>query len=116
MKEKASGRGWRRIREAKLAQNARDNDGRCEAALYGCLGRAEEAHHIVSRVLGGTHNDGLLALCSACHSRFTTETVQALAAEKRRVKVEAQRRNHPGRKDRHDEHSTGTGSPQAAGP
>jgi len=102
MKEKASGRPWRRIQQDKLEDNRRYNGGRCEAQLEGCLGIAVEVHHIVARVDGGTHNDGLLALCSACHTRFTTMTVQRRAAERRRLKAEAKRKNHPGRKDRYD--------------
>ena len=100
-KEKASGRRWRVIRDAKLAQNQRDNGGRCEAQLEGCLGIAVEVHHIVARIDGGTHDDGLSALCSACHTRFTTATVQQRAAMRREAKKQAQRKNHPGRKDRH---------------
>jgi 5-methylcytosine-specific restriction endonuclease McrA len=97
-----SGWEWSRIREEKLAQNRRDNDGRCEATLYGCLGFAEEVHHVVSRVDGGGDNDGLLALCSACHTRFTTATVRERALVRREAKRQARRKNHPGRKDRHD--------------
>lgn len=102
MKEKASGRAWRLIRDRKLAQNQRDNGGRCEAALHGCLGVAEEVHHVIARVHGGTHNDGLAALCSVCHTQFTTATVQERAAMRRQLTKEQKRKNHPGRKDRHD--------------
>lgn len=97
---RARGWEWSAIRNQKLADNRRTNGGRCEAALSGCLGDAQEVHHVVARVDGGTHNDGLLALCSACHYRFTVETIQEQAAKRRRLKTEARRKNHPGRKDR----------------
>jgi 5-methylcytosine-specific restriction endonuclease McrA len=98
----ARGWEWGRIRRAKHAQNQRDNAGRCEAALSGCLGDAKEVHHVLARVRGGGHNDELLALCSACHLRFTNELIRQLAAERRVVKKEKKRKNHPGRKDRRD--------------
>lgn len=97
----ARGWEWSHIRDEKLRDNRRDNDGRCQAALYGCLGVAEEVHHVVARVDGGTHNDELLAVCSACHYRFTVQTIQEQAAKRRTAKAEARRKNHPGRKDRH---------------
>ena len=104
MSDRLSDRGWqwRRVRETKMSDNRRVNAGRCEASLPGCLGVAEEVHHIVSRVDGGGDNDGLLALCSACHYRYTTETVQKQAAQRRVVKKEKKRKNHPGRKDRYE--------------
>lgn len=102
MREHARGWAWTAIREQKLHDNRRDNDGRCEAALSGCLGCAEEVHHIVSRVDGGTHEDGLLALCSACHYRFTVETIQKQADQRAARKRYLRRKNHPGRKDRHE--------------
>lgn len=85
-----------------MADNRRDNDGRCEAQRDGCLGVAEEVHHVVARVDGGGDNDGLLALCSACHQRYTTELIQARAKERARIKKEKKRKNHPGRKDRYE--------------
>jgi 5-methylcytosine-specific restriction endonuclease McrA len=97
----SSGWEWARIAKAKLAQNRRDNDGRCEAQRDGCLGVAEEVHHVVARVDGGGDNGKLLALCSVCHTRFTTETVQERARLRAAAKKEAKRKNHPGRKDRH---------------
>lgn len=98
----SSGWEWRRIAQEKLELNRRHNDGACEAQRDGCLGVAEEVHHVVSRVDGGGDNEQLLALCSACHYRYTTELIQARAAERRRLKKEARRKNHPGRKDRYD--------------
>lgn len=97
----ARGWEWGRIRQAKLADNRRTNAGRCEAALPGCLGDAEEVHHVDARVFGGGHNSRLLALCSACHYRYTTELIQLLAAERRSAKKAKRRKNHPGRKDRY---------------
>jgi 5-methylcytosine-specific restriction protein A len=104
MPDKPAARGWEwsAIQQKKLADNRRDNDGRCEAALDGCLVIAVEVHHAVARVDGGTHNDELLALCSACHYRFTVETIQAQAAKRREAKKQKKRKNHPGRKDRHE--------------
>lgn len=93
---------WGRTRKAKMDENRRINAGRCEAALDGCLGDAEEVHHVVARVIGGGVNEGLLALCSACHQRYTTALIQERAAQRRAAKKEAKRKNHPGRKDRHD--------------
>jgi 5-methylcytosine-specific restriction protein A len=102
MSEEARGWEWGRIRKAKLDDNVRHNAGVCEAQLSGCLGFAEEVHHVVARVIGGGHNDQLLALCSACHYRYTTELNQMLAAERRVAKRNKKRKNHPGRKDRHE--------------
>ncbi|AZS06626.1 HNH endonuclease [Mycobacterium phage JacoRen57] len=86
-----------------MADNERDNAGRCEGAYEGCLGIAEEVHHVVARVDGGGHNDQLLALCSACHYRLTVELIQRRAAERRQQKKAKKRKNHPGRKDRYDD-------------
>lgn len=99
----ARGWEWGRIRRAKLDDNERVNAGRCEAALEGCLGRAEEVHHVLARVRGGGHNDELLALCSACHMRFTAELNRQLAVERAAAKKNKKRKNHPGRKDRYAE-------------
>jgi hypothetical protein len=96
----AAGWEWGRIRKAKMADNERTNEGQCEAQLYGCLGRAEEVHHVLARVRGGGHNDELLALCSGCHYRFTAELNRQLAAERRKQRNERLRKNHPGRIDR----------------
>ena len=98
------GWAWGRIRAQVLADNERDNDGVCQAQLYGCLGRATEVHHIVARVNHGGHIKGnLAAICGACHYRYTTETVRERAAERRQQKRQQQRRNRPGRKDRYTE-------------
>jgi hypothetical protein len=98
-----SGWEWNRRRQGKLDDNQRDNDGRCEVALPGCLGVATEVHHIVSRVIGGGDDKSTLAaICDACHYRLTTELVQQRAAERARMKKLKKRKNHPGRKDRHD--------------
>lgn len=104
MPEQARGWAWTVIRDQKLHDNRRFNDGVCEDRAYGCLGIATEVHHVVARVDGGTHDDGLLALCSACHQRRTTELIQQRAADKREAKREARRRNHPGRKDRYKDY------------
>ena len=103
MTQEARGWEWGRIRRKKLDDNERDNAGRCEAALPGCLGVAEEVHHVLARVRGGGHNDELLALCSACHYRFTVELNRQLAEERRLKKKLKKRKNHPGRKDRYDD-------------
>lgn len=98
----ARGWDWGRVRAEKMERNRRDNDGACEARYDGCLGVAEEVHHVVARVDGGGDNDGLLALCSACHYRLTTELIQRRAKERRAAKAARKRKNHPGRKDRYD--------------
>ena len=98
----SSGWEWGRIREKKLAQNRRDNNGQCEAREYGCLGDATEVHHVVSRVHGGGDNDKLLALCSECHLRYTAQLNQKLWKERKAAEREAHRKNRPGRKDRHE--------------
>ena len=99
----SSGWEWRRIKDEKLDDNRRVNAGRCEAQRPGCLGVAEEVHHVVERVNdGGDNKSNLMALCSACHYRFTVEANQARAEAKRIAKKQAKRKNHPGRKDRHE--------------
>ena len=98
--ESASGWEWHRIQQKVLADNERDNDGACQAQLSGCLGVATEVHHVVARIDGGGHNDQLAALCSACHYRYTVETIQQRAKERREEKRRKKRKNHPGRKDR----------------
>lgn len=45
-------------------------DGRCEARTPVCEGRAEHAHHILPRGMGGgsKHDDEFgMGVCSACH-------------------------------------------------
>jgi len=99
----SSGWEWHRKKDAKLAQNRRDNDGRCDAAFYGCLGEATQVHHRVERIDGGDDSaENLIAVCEACHTRLTTEANQKRAAARREQKKKAKRRNHPGRKDRYD--------------
>ncbi len=98
-----SGWEWSRIKKAKLADNERDNAGRCQVMFDGCEGLATEVHHRVERAAGGTDdNENLLAICEACHYRLTTEANRRRAKQRRQAKEEAKRRNHPGRKDRHE--------------
>ena len=66
-----STRRWRRVRQAKLDQNAEDNDGLCE---YGCGRLAVEVHHE-----GGFRTEAerydrrrLRALCHECHAEATS--------------------------------------------
>jgi len=67
------------------------------------MGEATEVDHIVPLAVGGDEDDSNLeSLCAACHSRKTTRQAQARAAFNKAQKKEAERRNHPGRKDRHD--------------
>lgn len=97
-----SGWAWQVIKDQKLADNRRDNDGACEAQLEGCLGIATEVHHVHARINdGGDDPEALEALCGPCHQRYTTQLIQERAAEKRRIKREHRRKNHPGRKDRY---------------
>lgn len=94
---------WSRIQKATLARNRRDNDGQCQRQFDGCLGQATTVNHILERVNGGgdgPHN--LEAVCDACHYRLTTALVQSRAATRRQNAKAAKRRNHPGRKDRHE--------------
>lgn len=79
-----------------------ERDGRvCQAGDDGCEGEAVEVHHLVPIELGGSNDDeNLMSLCWSCHYRRTTEQRQARAVRERAEKREAQRRNHPGRKDR----------------
>ena len=96
-------RGWNTIRARKLAANAANNAGRCEAGDYGCLIIATDVHHVVARIDGGGDNDSnLQALCSACHERRTTELVQRRAKQRAAQRRAKKRRNHPGRKDRYE--------------
>lgn len=98
-----SGWEWGRIRRATLERNRRDNEGRCQADEWGCLGQATTVNHIVERVDGGTDDpSNLEALCDACHDRRTAEGNRKRAAARRAAKNEAKRKNHPGRKDRYD--------------
>lgn len=102
----SSGWEWSRIADAKLAENRRVNAGACEAQLPGCLGVAQEVHHVVARVDGGGDNKGSLqAICDACHYRLTTELIQERADARRVSKKLKKRKNHPGRKDRYESDS-----------
>jgi hypothetical protein len=71
-----STRAWRTIREWKLAENRRVNDGRCEQAIPGvCTGVATEVHHIHGRMAGdGAAN--LHATCKECNLRIGDPTRQ----------------------------------------
>ncbi|WP_170924371.1 HNH endonuclease [Mycobacterium avium] len=93
------GRGWLAIRTRIL-----ERDGHvCQARDEGCETEAIEVHHIVPIELGGTNDDdNLISLCGCCHYRRTTQQRQESMARKRAGQREARRRNHPGRKDRHD--------------
>ena len=98
-----NGWDWRTIQRATLASNRRDNDGRCRRQFDGCLGQATTVNHILERVNGGGDEpDNLEAVCEACHYRLTTTLVQSRAAMRRQNAKAARRRNHPGRKDRHE--------------
>nr|WP_286137300.1 HNH endonuclease [Mycobacterium sp. IS-3022] len=93
------GRGWLAIRAHILKRD----DGQCQDRDWGCEGEAVEVHHIVPIELGGTNDDdNLISLCAPCHQRRTAEQQQERQARKKAATKEARRRNHPGRKDRHD--------------
>ena len=52
----------------------------CEAAIPGlCTGRTVDVHELLSRARGGSilDEDGLLALCRACHDHVTAEPLWA---------------------------------------
>ncbi|WP_036454079.1 HNH endonuclease signature motif containing protein [Mycobacterium sp. TKK-01-0059] len=104
MKTNAHGpNAWLRIQRRTLARNQRNNDGRCQAGFDGCLGVAREVHHVIERVNGGTDDDGnLVAICETCHTRLTVEANQARAYARREAEKAAKRKNHPGRRDRHE--------------
>lgn len=98
-----SGWEWHRIQQSVLARNQRENNGQCQGQFDGCLGAATTVNHINERINRGTDDDdNLEALCDACHYRLTTKVVQERAAVRRAAKKAAKRKNHPGRKDRHD--------------
>ena len=99
----SSGWEWSRRQKARLAANERDNNGQCQAVLDGCLGVATEVHHVIERADGGGDEAAnLAAVCEACHIRLTVEANRVRAAERRGVKKQAKRKNHPGRRDRYD--------------
>ncbi|MBZ4514591.1 HNH endonuclease [Mycobacterium avium subsp. hominissuis] len=90
---------WFEIRNRVLA---RDNY-ECQSKRYGCLGKAEEVNHIVPQIFGGTDDDdNLQSLCPPCHERETSELKIEIAKRRKAEAEEARRKNHPGRKDRHE--------------
>ncbi len=90
--------GWKKIQSAYLKRHPM-----CEAAYYGCLGRAVTVHHVIARIDGGGDNEeNLESRCAPCHDRDTTELVRKRAADRRAAKKAARRKNHPGRKDRYE--------------
>lgn len=93
------GRGWAAIRARILKRDS----GLCQDREWGCEVHAVEVHHIVPIELGGTNeDDNLVSLCAPCHQRRTNEQRQDRQARRNMEKREARRRNHPGRKDRHE--------------
>ena len=65
---KRYGKEWPRIRAHQLA-----NSPLCEMCLrHGYTTAANEVHHILPLVDGGTHDPAnLMSLCKPCHSRIT---------------------------------------------
>lgn len=61
------GRGWKRIRDLYLSQHPL-----CEECLKeGRYVPAEEVHHILPVLEGGTHNvNNLMSLCKSCHTKI----------------------------------------------
>ena len=99
----SNGWAWHRIQQATLERNRRDNDGQCQCQFDGCGGVATTVNHIVERANGGTDDPtNLEAICNACHDRLTAQANQARARQRATAKREAKRKNHPGRRDRHD--------------
>lgn len=99
----SSGWEWHRIQQATLARNQRDNDGHCQAQFEQCEVVAVQVHHIIERTDGGGDDPrNLMAVCDACHTRLTVEANRKRSAARRAAKKEAKRKNHPGRKDRHE--------------
>jgi 5-methylcytosine-specific restriction enzyme A len=93
------GRGWLAIRAHILKRDG----GLCQERAWGCEVYAVEVHHIVPIELGGTNDDeNLISLCAPCHQRFTAAQQHDRLARKKVEKKERARRNHPGRKDRHE--------------
>lgn len=81
-----------------------ERDGHvCQAREDGCTGVATEVNHKVPQWQGGDDSDeNLESLCPECHSRVTSRQAHERAVARKAEKKEAERRNHPGRKDRHD--------------
>lgn len=64
------------------------SEGRCEVELYGCRGRATDAHHRITTKAGGRHGEAadahhvlsnLLHLCRPCHSWITDHPAESYA-------------------------------------
>lgn len=92
-------RAWAVIRERVLDRD----EHQCQAREAGCIGVATEVHHIIPQYAGGTDDDeNLQSLCSECHARQTSRQAHERALVRKAEKKEAERRNHPGRKDRYD--------------
>lgn len=90
--------GWFAIREHVLKRDG----NQCQAQEVGCTGLAVEVDHIVPQYLGGTDDDdNLESLCPECHARRTSRQAHERAQIRKAEKKEAERRNRPGRKDRH---------------
>lgn len=70
-----STRQWRALRAQVLADNQRDNDGRCQIALPGlddsgvpiCAGQADCVHHAIGKALTGDDPAYLVASCTPCN-------------------------------------------------
>ncbi|WP_084021610.1 HNH endonuclease [Mycobacterium avium] len=90
---------WARVRARILTRD----DHTCQAKDDGCTGVAIEVDHVVPQHLGGTDDDeNLISLCPECHARRTSRQAHERAVAREADKKERARRNHPGRKDRHD--------------
>ena len=76
---KRYGRDWKRIRDRYIATHPL-----CELCQQnGRLTTAQEVHHIIPLVKGGTHDESnLMSLCPSCHSGIT------LGENNRRTKIE----------------------------
>jgi 5-methylcytosine-specific restriction protein A len=93
------GRGWLAIRARILKRDG----GLCQERAWGCDVYAVEVHHIMPIELGGTDDDdNLISLCAPCHLRYTQTQQQDRMARRKADKKERARRNHPGRRDRHE--------------
>ncbi len=65
---KRYGRAWKKTRARFLLRHPLCEQCRSE----GRLTAAEEVHHILPLVSGGTNDEGnLMALCKSCHSKIT---------------------------------------------
>lgn len=53
-----------------LADNRATNGGRCVAALPGCTGFAEQAHHVRGKAVTGDDPRFLAAICKACNAHI----------------------------------------------